>query len=497
MAAYNTIGRILATERIALQQARTSLDNVEQRLAKLRAEVAKLEPEADALNAHIIVAASACQSLLSRFLREFFGAGPDDVLLLIFQEVIAAHDVWKIGSVYYDHERAKAPFSLAAVCRRWRQLVRSTSALWTYFGLPKFADTTPAHLDRIVLLTWLSQQSSIDVVVDWSSHVVDVDDAPHRLQILNAIGSLAARFRRVEWAAAHESYGAALEGLHGSTSQLTRLCVRSLTTRDTPQSVGSSALSYLPHAPRLQQFTWDGDNSIWAFAASSYESLTVLTIWGDPPLRGVCDVLCIVRNVLEELNLGTELNNNATFSQDMRIELPCLVRLHLFDWRWTQHLCTPILNQLATCGVGLAAHNHPSDARCSLSMVKELILTDLVTEAGLDQLARLDNITQLTLGDSWYKEGTLERARLPLSFLSNAITRDPPLWPRLKHMHFECDIIKFQTVHAADLVAFLRSRNIISTTSQGDIEVSRIESVVLEYEAPEWLQHEVERLLAG
>ena len=494
MAAYTTIGRILTSERATLRQARTSLDNVEQRLAKLRAEVAKLEPEADALNAHITAAASVCQNLLSRFLREFFNAAPDDVLLLIFREVIAAHDVWNTGSMRYEPERAKAPFSLAGVCRRWRQLALSTSVLWTYFGLPKFADTTPAHLDRIVLLTWLSQQSSIDVVVDWSSHV---DHAPHRLQILNAIGSLAARFRRVEWAAAHESYGAALEGLHGSTSRLTRLCVRSPTTGDTPQSVGSPELSYLPHAPRLQRLTWNSDNSIWALAASSYESLTVLTIWSDPPLRGVFDVLCTVRNVLEELNLGTELNNNAIFSQDTRIELPCLVRLHLFDWRWMQHLCTPILNQLATCGVELAANNHPSDARCSLSTVKELILTDSVTEAGLDQLARLDNITQLTVGYSWYIEGTYERASLSPSFLSRAITHDPPLWPQLKHLHFECDIIKFQTVHAADLVAFLRSRNIASTTSQSDTKVSRIESVVLEYEAPEWLQREVERLMAG
>jgi len=480
MAAYNTIGRILATERIALQQAQTSLDNVEQRLAKLRAEVAKLEPEADALNAHITAATSVCQNLLSRFLREFFGAAPDDVLLLIFREVIAAHDVWNTGSMHYQRKRAKAPFSLAAVCRRWRHLSISTSALWTYFGLPQFTKTTPAHLDRIVLLTQRSQCSSVDVVVDWSSQA---DRAPHRLQILNVIGSLAARFRRVEWNTQDKSYGVALEGLQGPTPRLTHLGVRALPNE---WSLGRSCL---PHAPRLQNLMWDSD-MMWTFAAPCYKSLTVLTIWSDPPLPRVLDLLCIVRDVLEELNLSTDMDHNTLPVQEFNVDLPRLVRLYLYDWRWTTHLRTPVLAQLAISCPRFDVGSHPLDTT-PLSAVTNLILANVFDEEQLDSLARLDKMTTLKIGRMWRQGSTY--GSLSKSFLSSAMARDPPAWPRLKHLHFESgdDI---QPVDSSDLVAFIRARNGKSTTSPGETEVSRIDSICLDYDAPAWLVHEVERL---
>ncbi|KAH7098019.1 hypothetical protein BKA62DRAFT_714390, partial [Auriculariales sp. MPI-PUGE-AT-0066] len=62
-------------------------------------------------------------------------------------------------------QTGRAPFTLAAVCRHWRQLARNTSSLWTYFGFPGDPQIGlhVAQLHRQRLVRTLSMDQPLDV----------------------------------------------------------------------------------------------------------------------------------------------------------------------------------------------------------------------------------------------------------------------------------------------------------------------------------------------
>ncbi|KAH7098004.1 hypothetical protein BKA62DRAFT_759526 [Auriculariales sp. MPI-PUGE-AT-0066] len=92
-------------------------------------------------------------------------AVPDDLALLIF-EVFAVGEPLRWPNASYDPDRARAPFTLAAVCRHWRQLARNTSSLWTYFGFPGDPQIGlhVAQLHRQRLVRTLSMDQPLDVI---------------------------------------------------------------------------------------------------------------------------------------------------------------------------------------------------------------------------------------------------------------------------------------------------------------------------------------------
>jgi len=95
---------------------------------------------------------------------------PDDIMLLFFEHIVrveSADTLWP--AMAYEHNTAKAPFAVAAVCRRWRELALSTSALWTYFGFPPADEIDWRHHQRAELLRLRAGNAPIDVVFGWRS----------------------------------------------------------------------------------------------------------------------------------------------------------------------------------------------------------------------------------------------------------------------------------------------------------------------------------------
>jgi len=95
---------------------------------------------------------------------------PDDIMLLIFSRLVRsedAEDEWP--AMMYDRHAAQAPFTLAAVCQRWRELASTTSTLWTYFGFPPAEMVDERFLLRLELLKRRAGAAPIDVVFGWQS----------------------------------------------------------------------------------------------------------------------------------------------------------------------------------------------------------------------------------------------------------------------------------------------------------------------------------------
>jgi len=97
-------------------------------------------------------------------------ATSEDVLLLIFKLMVesVSMDVDWLAQKY-DVQAAEAPFTIAAVCRRWRSIALATSALWSYLGFPGTFPLNVHHVARASMLCKRSGGSPVDIVFRWSS----------------------------------------------------------------------------------------------------------------------------------------------------------------------------------------------------------------------------------------------------------------------------------------------------------------------------------------
>ena len=94
-------------------------------------------------------------------------------MLLIYLRLVRFEDVKfedakdKWPAMIYDHHAAQVPFTLAAVCQRWRGLALATPTLWTYFGFPPAESMDGRDLMRFELLRDRAGAAPIDVVFGW------------------------------------------------------------------------------------------------------------------------------------------------------------------------------------------------------------------------------------------------------------------------------------------------------------------------------------------
>ena len=89
---------------------------------------------------------------------------PEDILALVFDE-FANDQVLRWPDAEYDHAKALAPFTLAAVCQRWRYLALSLASIWAYFGFPTDHPALHLHHSRLLALLDRSKDALVDVVV--------------------------------------------------------------------------------------------------------------------------------------------------------------------------------------------------------------------------------------------------------------------------------------------------------------------------------------------
>ncbi|KAH7096920.1 hypothetical protein BKA62DRAFT_718088 [Auriculariales sp. MPI-PUGE-AT-0066] len=340
---------------------------------------------------------------------------PDDVILSIFDALAGpARISWPKDE--YDVQRAKAPYRLASVCRRWRNLALGTSALWTYFGFPHGVADQKGHLIRLDDLISRSSQAAIDVLFIGRHMDEYGQDA---LYIFRALYDLAPRWRTVQLHVFYlYSFGQKLE--IPRAPRLTRLCLK------TPQTGKLKFSSTLPSMRTLIMFT--PDSVLTQLVCKAYAEQLV--------------DLCISEDFLDP-----------TFGP---ISCPRLRNLVTDDARYLSRFRAPGLRTLSVNATRLG--KFPPSPDVEFPSVDHLVLYGTVTPMAINVFRRLTFISRLSFAIPAEIAATLSVQR--------HVTFDETFFPalatsvafqRLAHI----SITSNASVHYNELTAFLISRTSI------------------------------------
>lgn len=128
---------------------------------------------------------------------------PAEVLANCFEQFCWAGDPFEMSFGLEAHpstDLARAPFTVAAVCRRWRAIALATSALWCYVGLPELpaSGSAAAAASIAYVLTVLERSGSfpLAIFIDWKT-MPGIDKRSDCTAILDAIASQAMRWWRL------------------------------------------------------------------------------------------------------------------------------------------------------------------------------------------------------------------------------------------------------------------------------------------------------------
>jgi len=335
--AFSQVRQALAAERLLLQHQKQTVEGARIQATAARAHAVELEHQLDVAQQRHDVASTSCDKLLALFLHEFFVAIPDDILVLIFQEVIATYEHWECGFMMYELERSCAPFRLAAVCRRWWRVAITTSVLWIYIAINDQRPMASA-LSRTHLLASRSRQAPVDIVLSSSfSHqaqYVEIDDADAQNNLLEIVVGMSHRWHRVEWTSYSAADYSGFEALRGPTPLLVTLYIEPCGEKDM-EAPTPELHDFLPHAPNLTTLRMASPDttSIWRICYNSFQSLTTLTWWEQGEKESTLHTLRVVQSTIRELNLGTIVTKWLEPPTDV-MKFPRLEVLSIRDMTW-------------------------------------------------------------------------------------------------------------------------------------------------------------------
>ncbi|KAH7101101.1 hypothetical protein BKA62DRAFT_196767 [Auriculariales sp. MPI-PUGE-AT-0066] len=349
----------------------------------------------------------------------------DEALLIVFDNLVSRQHVeWYCAG--YDSWLARAPFVLAAVCHRWRDLARSSSSLWTYFGFSWNLDDSSLHLQRLQTLIALSKENPIDVVLH-STRQRGVNLSRLTLEyaeLLQDILALAPRWQNAV-INIHYSLFSFPKGtfFNGFWPQLKVLVV----------TVGSR-IQHMPLCPRLSRLhlLCGGMDPQDASVSSQLPSLMNLTIFGDGR-HGIHTFFKSVSLHLTDLcifdNLKEEPRSPMVFAH--------LRSLTLDDPSYLNHIKAPDLHRLA---IRASRLNDPivlSDLS-QFSSVRHLTLYGGIRRFMLPALRELVSVSRLSFDvppevlSFWpFEEYTIAR-----DVFGELAVLDPPVWPLLERIDF-------------------------------------------------------------
>lgn len=132
-----------------------------------------------------------------------FSACPEDLLRTIFCSLAADPDtMWPaptpssvIGLGTWNGDRAKAPFTLAAVSRRWRSAALTCRRMWDYVGITSLAnsgDRVICFVAHVELVLARSGASPLDILFER----LDDSTLPAYTDLLTALYANISRWRR-------------------------------------------------------------------------------------------------------------------------------------------------------------------------------------------------------------------------------------------------------------------------------------------------------------
>jgi len=396
----------------------------------------------------------------------------DDALLLVFERVVGP-EIERWPDATFEPTRAMAPFVLAAVCTRWRILLRSTPTLWAYFGFPHDPKKFALQSSRLQVLMELSKDTAIDVVLEPGYHY-DVAVKCHR--ILETIASTAKRWRNAR--------------IELSDRFVTQPLQLALQIPEAPNLISLSLRIdgiplYLPMAPRLERlhvywpYSWEIDFVL----AGDLEALTIRM----PNLRA----MSVISSDDGELpiNLYGQLADQLTYLcimvnlHDMPsppphvIQCPQVESLVLRDAEFLAYLAVPKLRHLTTNAMcfyssdGLALH---------ASTATELTLWGQIDPDTVEDLRLLQCIQTLRFCvpppvGMWFDHTGTHNYAIYRDFFST-ISQEDKMWPELTRLYLDAPEQGLASFYTAELLAFVEHRNgrSLSNESKGTAKLIEV-----------------------
>ncbi|KAH7105341.1 hypothetical protein BKA62DRAFT_689361 [Auriculariales sp. MPI-PUGE-AT-0066] len=412
-------------------------------------------------------------------------AAPDDILLLIYD--LVAHPAplpWP--NAMYDPERAQAPFTLAAICQRWRMLAVSTAGIWTYFGFPPAWAEHKPHLLRLHLLLARSKEAEVDVVCRWRNN----PDKHHlaNYETMGVISSIASRWRNVTL-----NVPRSFASIFARAFNQQWHCLRYLSLEYQTQ------ILELPLAPQLAYLYFEGlecPNSL----PDVMPYLSRLSINGDGA-RQTNTLLLSLAHQLTDLCILEDV----AVSPQQPILFPRLLSLTVDDVSYLNHIQAPSLQMLSFNASRLY---YPPDL-APFAYVRHLCLYGHLREPFVSSLRQFTDITQLTLEVSDHSKRAwpgIDKYKVYRGFFE-ALWPSPPnsasAWPRLERIHLghPGSTGPEAITEPQELIDFVARRNAAYEDSDetGDVaklRPARIQAITVDFEgASEWLISELNRVV--
>lgn len=475
----------------ALDLARRDKRDAEQELALLRRRYAEVPSELAQQRA--------------TFHRGFMRTCPAELLIRIFEEVTALPDHLRVivsEEQCFDKTLATAPFHLAAVCSRWRQVALQEPTLWTYMTSPRNgAEANDGYVARNMLVLQRSTNRVLDIFLCWDLR--DWNQCAAEKQLLLALGRHAQRWRTFElWLPDDNCKLEYLFPLKGPLPRLERLCI----VAEHSSLDDIRATNCLPSAPELREAVIWGPcplilRPIITFPALSDLRLHQLT------LSRVWELLVAVAPTLE--HLGLTLNHdessgpaNALTPRRLRFRSLHSFALLVADSRSLpalQSLDLPALNHLSLSCCWIKPRLLPFLERIAPS-VTDLTLTgpEYATVDQLRVLKALVYVKVLTF-DTLSPEVTSEYSVSEEFFGSREHWMQDLFWPNLSSIHFSPGGELLLVNEGSSIINFIRRRSEEISREQGRVglrQACRLREVRFDLpKTPRWLVNEVHKLI--
>ncbi|KZV96376.1 hypothetical protein EXIGLDRAFT_733302 [Exidia glandulosa HHB12029] len=494
----DTTAQLLAA-RHECQLAEDALALAAAKVEHLKAEVRLLEQRQSAATEQLARSRAASLRIAASNL-------PDDVLRCIFTCCAALPDAqWtQLGHGSFNRERTTLPFSLAAVCTRWRRVALDYGGLWTYISLPSiFASEGAArrrscHHGRIERLLSRSQLFPLDVLLNLG--VVDFNSPNESKWIRSIFASISYhsdRWRRVEIDFPHACGRDIAGAFKGPLPMLKQLLLLGPYS-EAWVNMDDENSYFLPHAPMLEALDLCRTGFDISPVHGGFPSLHSITVTNDMSAESLRRLLELSRTTLQVLDMNVQFNEASPLSLTLPNLRTLVLHLELFfvTAQRTVNLNAPRLSALTLRSADIMFDDALSVLLEHVSAtVTSLTLYEDVCMDFIDTFARLRNLSHIVFGTRDYGCQVDDQFFVALS------KQVPTVWPRLQSIVLHDG--KITPPHGDGIIQLVAVRNAspnnASLLSGTETDVSerpcRIREVNLPDDTPRWMIAEINRLL--
>ncbi|EJD51012.1 hypothetical protein AURDEDRAFT_121450 [Auricularia subglabra TFB-10046 SS5] len=419
---------------------------------------------------------------------------PTELLRCVFLLLVRSYEpdtLWDHRGLF-NADRARVPFLLSAVSRRFRELARGYPALWTYAGVPSL-DVRPrnrktGHINllRVKQILSLSKNMPLDVLVPWGlERPWSCGNEWHR-RIIDTLSLFAHRFRRVVISFPQKGdLDPPLSMFSRSMPMLEELTI----TASSNDAGWRPGLKYLEFCPRLRVLRSENSNVVF----SSQCAITSLTLVITMPCDQIWELLSLAAPTIEHLDIAVQwLDPGFVVDPPKRSlvfrALKSLVVGHCFARMigpWAGLISVPTLTDIAFQISDLGLLHRFLEQQCAATLRTLSFsghgLEVYATDEHAAQLRGLANVE--TASFSYVVDESFVQALID------------GMWPKLKH--FALVGMSALTSRESDVLARLvRARNHAPPKVEGDCRTARIEKITMGLgTVEEWVRGEVRYLL--